>query len=146
MGDFNTHNDLWHSEISRDQRNEQLADEIDESDCGIRNKLYPTAIAENTRSSPVITLVSLLPSTDWKVETAKPKEKKPNRKKEHLSYHQTRADPAFDYSGADLRKNISPMVKTLESFVLGPITNHFSLLTYQHCFHNHVAQNPRHQS
>ena len=79
MGDFNAHNDLWHSEITGDQRGDTIADAIDNSEFGVLNDPVPTRIMGTTKSSPDITLASasLFPNVTWKVEIALPSDHLP---------------------------------------------------------------------
>ena len=71
-GDLNAHHQLWHSNLSNDQRGEELADQIDSASFGVINEDAHTRVTANSNSSPDVTLASfsLLTATDWRVETA----------------------------------------------------------------------------
>lgn len=72
VGDINAHNDLWFSDIQSDSRGEDIAEQIDASSFGILNEHSPTRIAQDTQSSPDITLASdsIFPSASWQVLTS----------------------------------------------------------------------------
>lgn len=70
-GDLNAHHPLWDSNLTPDQRGEDLVDEIDVSNYGVINADTPTRIiVGNTKSSPDLTLVcsTLLPYVNWSTD------------------------------------------------------------------------------
>lgn len=71
-GDINGHHSLWYSNLTADQRGEELADYINLSNYGILNEDTPTRRDKDLLSSPDITLASpeYLPITDWSTEIA----------------------------------------------------------------------------
>lgn len=71
MGDFNAHNELWHSQLSND-RGDDLADQIDATNYGVINEDTYTRLTASVQSSPDITIVShtLIASTEWKTDIA----------------------------------------------------------------------------
>ncbi|XP_037811763.1 uncharacterized protein LOC119603706 [Lucilia sericata] len=58
LGDFNAHNQLWHSSLGEDQRGALLAEQIDESTFCTLNDDAPTRIMGTCASSPDITIAS----------------------------------------------------------------------------------------
>ena len=70
LGDVNAHHTLWHSGATNDARGEALADVISNQDCAIINLDQPTRVANNSATAPDVSIasISLLPTTNWKVE------------------------------------------------------------------------------
>ena len=72
LGDFNGHNDLWHS-TNNDARGNLLADVINASNFGVLNQDTPTRLPnDGTATSPDISLASdeILLSTSWHTSNA----------------------------------------------------------------------------
>ena len=70
LGDVNAHHDLWLSEATSDARGRKIVDTISGLDFGIINDYHPTRAANNSTSSPDISIASsnIIPSTTWKAE------------------------------------------------------------------------------
>ena len=72
LGDVNAHHTLWYSEDNVDNRGQQFAEWIGETDLGILNEDTPTRVTENSSTSPDLSLASsnCLPTCSWTTEYA----------------------------------------------------------------------------
>ena len=73
LGDFNAHNEAWHSELEEDARGNLINNIINTHPLGILNENNPTRLSSSgTKSSPDISLATndILPSCKWKVDTS----------------------------------------------------------------------------
>ncbi len=71
LGDFNAHDNLWHSSI-QDTRGTEIADEIGNSSYCVLNENLPTRVPSNGQpTSPDISLAStsIITSTEWNTKT-----------------------------------------------------------------------------
>ena len=72
LGDFNAHHSSWHSEANEDTRGRNLSEILDNLQLGTLNEDQPTRIFNNTSTAPDVSIASigLLPTSQWKIETA----------------------------------------------------------------------------